>query len=59
MKSIESKRINIAVCPYCDEFIWLEDSDFLLLNNERICFYTCNCCGMNIKITKEEEYENC
>ena len=55
MKTVESKNINVVLCPHCGYIMWLVAKDFLLLNNERICYGTCESCGEMLKIIKEGE----
>ena len=50
MDSLVSVLYNIVHCPGCGDSIWLRSKDFILLNNERICFHTCDACGHKIKI---------
>ena len=52
METVVAAVEYIATCGYCDEVIFLHKEDFLLLNGERIYYYTCPECEGKTKVMK-------
>ena len=53
METVKLQTEYFAECVGCGEARFFQTSDFLLLNGERICFWTCDDCDEKMKIVKE------